>query len=299
MAKEKRRDSFVYHLAWEDVLDNLPEEVREEVRGAIIGYARTGVTPELKPLAAVAFAFVRRDMDWDIRKYEDMVSARSESGRKGGSARQSEQGGQDRQSQANEAKQANASFAKQNRQSQANEAIYDYEYEYVPHNVCGDGAQARTEGVAASTPHTQADFFFMTFWERNVSAPHREAQRFVDFYGSAGWRLEKGGELDTDEKRLAKARSWKPETPGGRFPEGFIPAWRALSDSAPEDVRERMYDDRVAVKTDGSRVAALVCHESVKLWIMGDGAAKAREQLVDGWLDGNGGRTLRIITYKS
>lgn len=286
---DNTRESFVYHLSWEEVLDKLPVEVREEVRGAIIGYARTGVASELKPLAQVAFTFCKRDMDRDYQKYQEMVAARRENGRKGAAAKQSKQ---------DQAKQANAEFAKQSKQGQAKQADYDGDYDgdYDTQCVCVDSAQERAEST--TTPHTGFDFFFPTFWKRNIIAPASETQRFIDHYEPAGWRLEKGDFLATDAARLAKARNWKPEIPGKRFPDGFIQAWEKLAQKAPEALRLQMYDDRVAVKMSGQDVSALVCASEVKAWIMGAGGQAAKVILIDGWLAGNDGKTLRILTYR-
>lgn len=200
-----KRDSFVYHLNWEEVLDNLPEEVREEVRGGIIGYARTGVTPELKPLAKVAFEFVKRDMDRDFQRYRDMVASRSESGKKGAAARDANAN----DAKQRQAKQANDNDAKQTQQEEANQADYDNDYDYVTHSVCVNSAQVRAGTPPA--PHTDFNFFFPTFWKRNVNGAEAETRKFLDFYEAGGWVLEKGAALDTDAKRLAKARQWKPE----------------------------------------------------------------------------------------
>lgn len=286
-----KRDSFVYHLSWEEVMDNLPGEVREEVRGAIIGYARTGVTPELKPLSKVAFEFVKRDMDWDFRKYQSIVTARSESGKKGAAAREANASNA-KQGLAN---QANASLAEQIKQGLANQAdnVYDNVYDNVTQCVC-DNAREHI-----STPHTDFDFFFPIFWKRNIHSAEAETRRFLDFYEAGGWVLEKGAALDTDEKRLAKARQWKPEKPGERFPPGFIPAWDELATKAPEDVRTAMYDDGVAVKTDGNSVTALVAPAEVKRWMTGEGGREARRLLIDKWLGGYDGRNLRIMAYKT
>lgn len=253
-------------------MDNLPEEVREEVRGAIIGYARTGVTSELKPLAKVAFEFVKRDMDRDFQKYQSMVTARSESGKKGAAARE-----------------ANASNAKQ---GLANQADNDNVYDNVTHCVC-DNAHARAR-EHISTPHTDFDFFFPIFWKRNIHGAEAETRRFLDFYEAGGWVLEKGAALDTDEKRLAKARQWKPEKPGKRFPDRFAEAWWELAQKAPADVRAQMLSDKVAVDLSGS-VPALKIGEETHAWLMGAGRADAEAALLKKWLQGS--QTLQFRKY--
>lgn len=283
-----KRDSFVYHLNWEEVLDNLPEEVREEVRGGIIGYARTGVTPELKPLAKVAFEFVKRDMDRDFQRYRDMVASRSESGKKGAAARDANASN----AKQRQAKQANANDAKQTQQEEANQADYDNDYDYVTHSVCVNSAQARASTPPA--PHTDFNFFFPTFWKRNINGAEAETRKFLDFYEAGGWVLEKGAALDTDAKRLAKARQWKPEKPGKRFPDRFAEAWWELAQKAPADVRAQMLSDKVAVDLSGS-VPALKIGEETHAWLMGAGRADAEAALLKKWLQGS--QTLQFRKY--
>lgn len=285
-----KRDSFVYHLSWEEVMDNLPWEVREEVRGAIIGYARTGVTPELKPLSKVAFEFVKRDMDWDFQKYQSIVTARSESGKKGAAAREANASNA-KQGLAN---QANASLAKQTKQGLANQAdnVYDNVYDNVTQCVC-DNAHARAR-EHISTPHTDFDFFFPIFWKRNIHGAEAETRRFLDFYEAGGWVLEKGAALDTDEKRLAKARQWKPEKPGKRFPDRFVEAWWNLAQKAPEGVRRQMLSDKVAVDLTNPD-PVLRIGEATHAWLMGEGRAEAETALLKEWLQNS--QTLHFRKY--
>lgn len=285
-----KRDSFVYHLNWEEVMDNLPQEVREEVRGAIIGYARTGVTPELKPLAKVAFEFVKRDMDWDFQKYQSMVTARSESGKKGAAAREANSC-KAKQGLAN---QANAPLAKQTKQGLANQAdnVYDNVYDNVTQCVC-DNAHARAR-EHISTPHTDFDFFFPIFWKRNIHSAEAETRRFLDFYEAGGWVLEKGAALDTDEKRLAKARQWKPEKPGKRFPDRFVEAWWDLAQKAPEGVRGQMLSDKVAVDLSNPE-PVLRIGEATHAWLMGEGRAEAETALLKNWLQNS--QTIHFRKY--
>lgn len=285
-----KRDSFVYHLNWEEVMDNLPQEVREEVRGAIIGYARTGVTPELKPLAKVAFEFVKRDMDWDFQKYQSMVTARSESGKKGAAAREANSSNA-KQGLAN---QANAPLAKQTKQGLANQAdnVYDNVYDNVTQCVC-DNAHARAR-EHISTPHTDFDFFFPIFWKRNIHSAEAETRRFLDFYEAGGWVLEKGAALDTDEKRLAKARQWKPEKPGKRFPDRFVEPWWDLAQKAPEGVRGQMLSDKVAVDITNPE-PVLRIGEATHAWLMGEGRAEAETALLKNWLQNS--QTIHFRKY--
>ncbi len=273
-------------------MDNLPEEVREEVRGGIIGYARTGGTPELKPLAKVAFEFVKRDLDRDFQRYQDMVASRSESGKKGAAAKQANASNA-KQSQA---KQANASNAKQSQQEEANEADYDNDYDYVTHSVCVNSAQARASTPPA--PHTDFDYFFPTFWKANIFQPAAETQRFIDYYEASGWALEKGDLLDSDAKRLAKARIWKPKKEGARFPPRFAEIWSELAEQAPDNIRRQMYEDGVAVHMESRSVCTSIeVTREVKQWLMDQSNAAARELILGKWLRGNHNKSVQFPVY--
>ena len=273
-------------------MDNLPEEVREEVRGGIIGYARTGVTPELKPLAKVAFEFVKRDLDRDFQRYQDMVASRSESGKKGAAAKQANASNA-KQSQA---KQANAGNAKQTQQEEANQAVYDNDYDYVTHSVCVNSAQARASTPPA--PHTDFDYFFPTFWKANIFQPAAETQRFIDYYEASGWALEKGDLLDSDAKRLAKARIWKPKKEGARFPPRFAEIWSELAEQAPDNIRRQMYEDGVAVHMESRSVCTSIeVTREVKQWLMDQSNAAARELILGKWLRGNHNKPVQFPVY--
>ncbi len=261
-------------------MDNLPEEVREEVRGGIIGYARTGVAPELKPLAKVAFAFVKRDLDRDFQRYQDMVASRSESGKKSAAAREA-------------AKSTSVACAKQ----EATKATdYDNDYDYVTHSVCVNSAQARASTPPA--PHTDFDYFFPTFWKANIFQPAAETQRFIDYYEASGWALEKGDLLDSDAKRLAKARIWKPKKEGARFPPRFAEIWSELAEQAPDNIRRQMYEDGVAVHMESRSVCTSIeVTREVKQWLIDSSNAAARELILGKWLRGNKNKPVQFPVY--
>lgn len=83
MAKQNKR-TFLFSIEWYEVLSEYPEEVRFEVYEAIIRYASTGTTGELKPLSKMAFSFIKKEMDYNSRQYDDKITQRSEAGKKGG-----------------------------------------------------------------------------------------------------------------------------------------------------------------------------------------------------------------------
>lgn len=76
------KNKFIFDLEWAEVLSDYPPEIRFEVYEAIIGYAASGTLPELKPVANMAFSFIKRQMDYNREKYDDVVEKRSLAGKK-------------------------------------------------------------------------------------------------------------------------------------------------------------------------------------------------------------------------
>ena len=100
------RKTFVFNTDWREVLRDYPAEVRLEVYEAVIDYAISGTYSELKPLSKLAFSFIKRELDYNTEKYNEVVAKRREAGLMGAAAKQ--------------ANQANAKSAKQNKQMEAN-----------------------------------------------------------------------------------------------------------------------------------------------------------------------------------
>lgn len=94
MAK-KRKETFVFRISWQEVLKDYPPEVRLEVYDAMIEYVASGTLPKLKPLANMAFSFIKRDIDADDARYTETVAKRAEAGRKGMKERWSRQDNND------------------------------------------------------------------------------------------------------------------------------------------------------------------------------------------------------------
>lgn len=82
MAKKKNR-TFIFNVEWQEVLVDYPPEVRLEVYEAIIEYVASGTLSELKPLAKMAFSFIKKEVDYNLESYNEVSKARSEAGKKG------------------------------------------------------------------------------------------------------------------------------------------------------------------------------------------------------------------------
>lgn len=107
------RESFIFYKEWKDAIADLPNDVRLEIYEAIIEYGTTGKLPALKPIANVAFNFIKTGIDRNSEKYSEVLEKRKIAGRKGGLAK------------ANNTKQdvANLANASNTKQSVANLAV--------------------------------------------------------------------------------------------------------------------------------------------------------------------------------
>lgn len=266
------RKSFVFRLEWFKSLSAYPAEVRLEVYEATMRYALSGTLSELKPLSSMAFTFIKNALDADFEKYNDISDKRRAAGQKG---------------------RAIASKCKQmiSSEQMISENVLLYDTDTVSDTdtdtpcVCDGSAPVRAASHD-TTAHNDFEFFFPTLWMRNIIAPEAETRRFIDYYEASGWILEKGAVLDTDSKRLAKARQWKPEKPGKRFPEDFLKVWWQLAQAAPtEGIRGQMLSDRVAVDMTGTE-PVLKIGEATHAWIMGEGRSIAEKALAGDWLKG-------------
>lgn len=79
----KMKKSFIFNVSWQEVLIDYPAEVRLEVYDAVIRYAASGTLSEMKPLAKMAFSFIKKEIDYNNEKYNETIVKRSEAGRKG------------------------------------------------------------------------------------------------------------------------------------------------------------------------------------------------------------------------
>lgn len=84
------RDSFIFYASWVEAVKDLPNDIRLEIYDGIIEYAITGNLPDFKPMAKIAFNFIKNDLDRNSSKYNEKVKSRSESGRLGNLKRYNE-----------------------------------------------------------------------------------------------------------------------------------------------------------------------------------------------------------------
>ena len=76
------KDSFIFHKEWRDAISGLPPEVRLEVYDAIVEYGISGTLVQLKPMAMLAFNFVKAAIDKDNERDIHVSEVRKKAARK-------------------------------------------------------------------------------------------------------------------------------------------------------------------------------------------------------------------------
>ena len=214
------RETFVFYKDWLNVIRDLPREVQVEVYQAMAEYAIYGNLIELKPLAEVAFGFVKQTIDRDTQKYISISEKRSEAGKKGG-----------RRLKNNELEESNEKQKKQllsekskksNCPLNDNDNVNDNDISFLEKKkqksdvAVSDLENENSESPIETlqTPKEQSGggrkrFTIPTPEEVQAYCDERKneisGQQFCDFYSSKGWRV--GSQPMKDWK--AAVRTWE------------------------------------------------------------------------------------------
>lgn len=215
-----KKETFLFYADWLNVIRDLPSEVQLEVYQAIAEYAIYGNLIELKPLAKVAFGFVKQTIDRDTQKYISISEKRSEAGKKGG-----------RRLKNNELEESNEKQKKQllsekskksNCPLNDNDNVNDNDISFLEKkkqksdvavsDLENENSESPIETI--QTPKEQSGggrkrFTIPTPEEVQAYCEDRKngisGQQFCDFYSSKGWKI--GKEQMKDWK--AAVRTWE------------------------------------------------------------------------------------------
>ena len=247
-----KKETFLFYADWLNVIRDLPSEVQLEVYQAIAEYAIYDNLIELKPLAKVAFGFIKQTIDRDTQKYISISEKRSEAGKKGG-----------RRLKNNELEESNEKQKKQllsekskksNCPLNDNDNVNDNDISFLEKKKQkSDAAVSDLENENSESPleTLQAPkeqsgggrkrFVIPTPEEVQAYCDERKngilGQQFCDFYSSKGWKI--GKEPMKDWK--AAVRTWemrrKDQSPSITQPQAQI--------SAPKRIRFDEYGNEV------------------------------------------------------
>lgn len=176
------KDSFVLYTKYLDNIQALSMEQRGMLFTSLMLYASGQEPEEMDPVTAMAFSFIKSQMDKDIEKYNETCAKRSEAGKLGGRPKKQE-----------EAKKANGFSENQKKQGKAKKADNEYDND-------NDLLKENTKRKVFSTP--TVDDVRAYCLERNNKV---DPQQFVDFYESKGWMIGKNKMKDWK----AAVRTWE------------------------------------------------------------------------------------------
>ena len=213
-----KKETFLFYADWLNVIRDLPSEVQLEVYQAITEYAIYGNLIELKPLAKVAFGFVKQTIDRDTQKYISISEKRSEAGKKGGRRLK------DNELEESNEKQKKQLLSEKSKKSNCplNDNVNDNDISFLEKkkqksdvavsDLENENSESPIETI--QTPKEQSGggrkrFTIPTPEEVQAYCEDRKngilGQQFCDFYSSKGWKI--GKEPMKDWK--AAVRTWE------------------------------------------------------------------------------------------
>ena len=187
------KDSFILYTKYSEHISLLTIPQRGVLLTAIMSYAAGETLPDMDAVTAMAFSFIKSDLDRDAEKYRQIIETRREAGSKGGINRAKALKAKDdvanvANATTDVANVANATFATKNI---ANVADNEYVYEYDNDNDSIKEKNIKKEKFVPPTVEEVKDYVA----EKGYSV---DAERFVSFYASKGWMIGKN-----------KMKSWR------------------------------------------------------------------------------------------
>lgn len=189
------KQSFVLYTSYQEQIELLNMEQRGALFTAIMAYASDCDLPEMDGITAMAFSFIKADLDRDREKYEKTCEARREAGKMGGRPKANGYG-----------EKANGFFEKQ---TKAKKPDNEYEYEDELKENTPKGVQKKK--FQPPTVQQVKDYAL-------ANGLSLDADRFCDFYGSKDWMVGKNKMKDWQ----AAVRNWcrNKDKPLARQPSG-------------------------------------------------------------------------------
>lgn len=166
---KNEKQSFIFYTEWWEHLQMLTDGEALSVIKAIFAHQCGGEIPNLEGAAAMAFSFIRAQLDRDAEKWERIRKIRSEAGKTGG-LRTQQNNREIKQTEAN---------AILLEQTEANQAVY------VDGYVNADGEAGKPPQRKRFSPPTVEEVKAYCTERGN----HVDAAQFCAFYESKGWRV--------------------------------------------------------------------------------------------------------------
>lgn len=236
-------DSFVIYTKYIDQIELLDMEQRGLLLTAIMYYAAGRDLPEIDAVTAMAFAFIRAQIDADKAKYQKTVEARREAGRMGGRPKAKTE--DERKENQDKSKKANGFSEKQNKaKKHDNDNECDSDNDYITKsdiNITFSPEPKNSDSVEAKKPDEKepvvASFLLNDKTEYDVTLS--QVQRYQELYPG----------IDCIQE-LRKIVGWCESNPANRKTRKgaprFVNAWlsRAQDRARPNAPRQPSQSNR-------------------------------------------------------
>ena len=73
---EKKKTSFVFFTEWRHLIKDLPSEVKIEIYEGLSDYVETGEVPDMSPMAAAVFPFLKKEIDGKHKQIDEISQKR-------------------------------------------------------------------------------------------------------------------------------------------------------------------------------------------------------------------------------
>ena len=204
---------------------------------AIYAYELGEELPEMDPLTAMCFGFIKSSLDANAEKYESRCEINRENGGKGGRPRNNRTVLEENQKNRMVSKETEWLSEKPNG-FQNNRTVLD-ENDENPNETIGFSenpidididSDSEFDSVSESDSRGAAERerFFEIFFFMNFQNPLSEVDRFVNHYSANGWC--RANSTTPVKDRIALARSWSQANKDAppRFPPEFLSHWQEV-----------------------------------------------------------------------
>lgn len=115
------KNSFVVYHNYRETLEDLTDEQVGQLFRAIFNYAIDGKEPDFKGILSMAFKFIKKDLDVNLVKYENICKRNRENGQRGGAPK----GNQNARKQPKQPKQPDNDNVVDNEDDNDNDKVVD------------------------------------------------------------------------------------------------------------------------------------------------------------------------------
>ena len=192
-----KRDSFILYTEINDVVKELEDDQKGKLFQAILDYESTGEVPEMDTLIKCVFIPIKRDLDENNEKWDQVKKARSEAGKKGMESRYNK---------TNKAiTKPNTVITNDNKAKQdvTNVTVYEHEDVDVDENI---------NNKTSSPPRTASDARFDIFWQTYPKKVGKKAAQ-------SAWKKAK----ITSEQFQDVIRAIEEQKQSDQWNRGYIP----------------------------------------------------------------------------